>query len=104
MLNRTINADFIQATELSINIELSRTPVNLSYEDDIAEFINQVNHKYPTELSTSNNRIPRRVNEFNSMVGSRGVCFQGRGRGHYGGRGGRGRGGRPLMKMILLNL
>ena len=88
MLNRKVNADFLQATKSSINIELARTPVNLSYDDALAAFINQVNQKYPPELSTSNNRRPRRVNEVDSMGGGRGGRFQGRGRGHYGGRGG----------------
>ena len=93
-LNRKINAEFLQATKSSINIELVRIPVNLSYDDALAAFRNQVNQKYPPELSTSNNRRPRRVNEVGSMGGGRGGRFQGRCRGHYGGRGGRGRGGR----------
>ena len=49
--------------------------------------------KYPLELSTYNNRRPKRVNEVDSMGGDRVDCFQGKHRGHYGGRGGRGRGG-----------
>ena len=47
MLNIKINADFLQATRSSINLELARTPVNLSCDDALAVFINQVNHKYP---------------------------------------------------------
>ena len=93
MLNRKTNADFLQATKSSINLELARTPVNLSYDNAISAFRNQVNQKYPPELSTYNNRRPRRVNEVDSMGGSREGRFQGRGIGHYGGRGGRGRGG-----------
>ena len=94
MLNRKINADFLKATKSYINVELDITPVNLSYENALAAFRNQVNHKYPPELSTSNNRRPRRLNEVDSMGVSRVGCFQGRGRGHCGGRGRRGRGGR----------
>ena len=45
MLNRKINADFLQATKIFINLELSRTPVNLSYDDALDVFINQVNQK-----------------------------------------------------------
>ena len=93
MLNRKINADFLQATNSSINLELDRTPVNLSYDDALTIFRNQVNQKYPPELSTSNNRIPGRMNEVDSMGGNRGGRFQGRGRGHYGERGGCGHGG-----------
>ena len=63
MLNRKINAEFIQATKSSINVELARTPVNLSYGDALDVFRNQENQKYPPELSTSNNRRPRIVNE-----------------------------------------
>ena len=94
MLNRKINADFLQATKSSINLELARTFVNLSYEDALAAFRNKVNQKYPPELSTYNNIRPRRVNEVDSMDGCRGGSFQGRCRGHYGGRGGCGSGGR----------
>ena len=93
MLNRKINPDFLQATKSSINLELARTPINLSYDDALDAFRNQVNQKYPPELSTSNNKIPRRVNEVNSMGGGRGGRFQVIGRDHYGVRGGRGRGG-----------
>ena len=46
MLNIKINADFLQATKSSINLELARTQVNLSYDDDLATFRNQVNHGY----------------------------------------------------------
>ena len=93
MLNRKINAEFIQVTQSSINLELAITPVNLSYYDALAAFINQVNQKYPPELSTYNNRRPIRVNEVGSMDSGRGVRFQGRGIGHYCIRGGRGHGG-----------
>ena len=70
MLNRKTNAEFIQATKSSINLELVRTPVNLYYENALAVFIKQLNQKYPPELSTYNNRRPRRVNEVDSMGGS----------------------------------
>ena len=82
MLNRKINADFLQANKSSINLELARTPAKLSYDNTLAAFRNKVNHKYLPELSTYNNRRPRRVNEVDSMGGGRGGRFQGRGRGH----------------------
>ena len=75
MLNIKINAGFLQATKSYINLELARTPVNLSCDDVLAAFINQVNKKYPPELSTYNKRMPRRVNEVDSVGGSRGGCF-----------------------------
>ena len=67
-VKQKINADFLQATKSSINLELDRTPVNLSYDNAIAAFRNKVNQKYPPELSTSNNIRSRRVNEFDSMA------------------------------------
>ena len=67
MLNRKINADILQATKSSINLELAITPVNLYYDDALDTFINQVNQKYPPELSKYNNRRPRRVNEVDSV-------------------------------------
>ena len=93
MLNRQIHVDFLQATRSSINIELSITLFKLSYDNALAEFRNQVNQKYPPELSTFNNRRPIIVNKVDSMGGSRGGRFQGRGIGHYSGRGGRDRKG-----------
>ena len=93
MLNEKINADFIQATNSSINLELAITPVKISYDNALAPFRNQANQKYPPELSTYNTRRPRKVNEVDSMGGGRGVLFQGRGIGHYGRRGRRGCGG-----------
>ena len=93
MLKSKINAKFIQATKSYINLELSRTLVNLSYDNALATFRNQLNQKYPPELSTYNKRRPRRVNEVDSMGGGRGGRFLGRGRGSYGGRGGCIRGG-----------
>ena len=93
MINRKIIAGFLQATKSSINMEHTRIPVNLSHDNTLAAFRNQVNHKYPPELSTSTNRRPRVVKEVDSMCGGRGDRFHGRGRHHYGGRGGHSRGG-----------
>ena len=93
MLNRKINSYFLQATKSYINLELARTHVNLSYDDSLAEFRNQVNQKYSLELSTYKNRRARILNEVYSMGGGRGGLFQGRCTGHYGVRGGCGRGG-----------
>ena len=68
MLNRKINADFLQVTKSSINIELARTPVHISYDDALSAFRNQLNQKYTPKISTSNNRRPIRVNEVDSMI------------------------------------
>ena len=45
MLKIKINADFLQSTKSSINLELDRTPVNLFYDNALAVFRNQVNQK-----------------------------------------------------------
>ena len=76
MLNRKNNAEFLQSTKSSINLEICRTPDNLSYDNNIAAFQNQVNQKYLPELSTYNNRRPRRVNQVYSIGGGRGVTFK----------------------------
>ena len=47
MLNRKINADFLQATKSPINLELAITAVNLSYDDALAAFRDQLNQKHP---------------------------------------------------------
>ena len=92
MLNRKVNADFLQAAKSSMNIELARTPFNLSYGNALAAFRNKLNQKYPPKLSTSKNRRPIRLNKVDYMGGGRECRFQFRGRGYYGGRGRVGRG------------
>ena len=93
ILNRKSNVDFFQDTKASINLELAKTPVTLNYADAITEFRNQVNQNFPPNISSSNNRRTRRVNEVGFRGGGRGGIFQVRGRGYYGRRGIHGRGG-----------
>ena len=90
ILNRKILADFLQATKASINLELARVPVTMTYEKALAAFRDQVNQKFPPEMSSA--KRTRRINE----TVTRGGGKQGRGgRGYRGGRGDRGRfGGR----------
>ena len=97
ILNRKILADFLQATKASINLDLAKTPVTITYDNTLAEFRNQFNHKFPPALSSSNNRNTGRINEAVTRGGGRGGIFQERGRRYQvcGGRGkpgGRGRG------------
>ena len=96
-LNRKILSDFLQATKSSINLELANTPVPITYENAHSAFRNQVNQKFPPEISSSNNRNTGRINEAVTRGGGRGGIFQERGRRYQvcGGRGkpgGRGRG------------
>ena len=59
ILNIKTLADFIQATKASINLELVKTPVPIKYENAPAAFRNQVNQKFLSELSSSNNKNNR---------------------------------------------
>ena len=88
-LNIKILADLLQATKASINLELAKTPVTIKYENELAAFRNQANQKFPPELSSSNNRRTRRINEASNNGSGRGGISQGLG-GIYQGRGGRG--------------
>ena len=45
ILNRKILADFLQATKASINLDLAKTPVTITYDNTLAEFRNQFNQK-----------------------------------------------------------
>ena len=62
ILNIKILADLLQATKASIKLDLAKTPVTITYENSPAAFRNQVNHKVPPDLSSSNNRKTRRIN------------------------------------------
>ena len=66
ILNRKVNADLLQATNASINLEITKNPVTLNYDDKLTEFRNQVNQKFLPELSSPNNRRTRIVNKFGS--------------------------------------
>ena len=90
ILNRKILADLFQATKSSIKLELTKTPVTITYENALAAFHNQVNQKSLPELSSGNNIRTRRINETVTRGGGRGGIFQGQVR-RYQGRGGRGR-------------
>ena len=81
MLIDKIKADFLTPTKAQLEIELSRTPMIMTYDQALALFRNMVNQKHPPQMGAAQNRVRRNVNEVSS----------GRGR---GGRGGYGRGGR----------
>ena len=48
--------DFLQTNKASINLELAKTPVTITYEKALAAFRNQVNQKFLPEISYINNR------------------------------------------------
>ena len=92
MLVDKIKADFLTPTKAQLEIELSRTPMSMTYEQAIALFRNMVNQKHPPQMGAAQNRVRRSINETSANRGGRG---QGRGGYGRGGRGGRntGRGG-----------
>ena len=89
ILCRKINADFLEPTRQLINVDLTRTPVTMTYAQALASFRNEVNRKFPPSMTTTERS--RRMAEIDTQYNhGRG---RGRGRGRYGGRGrGRGRG------------
>ncbi|KAI2492530.1 hypothetical protein MHU86_22012 [Fragilaria crotonensis] len=90
-----IKADFLTPTKAQLEIELSRVPMTMTYEQALSLFRNMVNQKHPPQMGAAQNRIRRNINQIHAGRGSRG---QSTSRGGYGrgGRGGRGsgRGGR----------
>ena len=103
MLIDKIKADFLTPTKAQLEIELSRVPMTMTYEQSLALFRNMVNQKHPPQVGAANQRSRRHINETSTSTGGRG--FKGRGGGGRGGRGGRqGRGGnrRKDSKTITL--
>ena len=86
ILCRKVNADFLAQIKAAISIAMTRTPVTLTYEQALSSFRNEVNRKFPPEMS--NNKTRRQINQVNG-----GGRDNGRGRGRFNGRGGRGGGG-----------
>jgi hypothetical protein len=90
MLVDKIKADFLTPTKAQLEIELSRVPMTITYNQSLALFRNMVNQKHPPQVGAANHRTRRQINEV--TTGGRGS--RGRGGGGRGGRGGRhGRGG-----------
>ena len=94
ILLQKINVDFLQGVKAAMSIELSRTPLLMTYEQAVMTFRNEVNSKFPPNMSSNNTRA-RRINELSrSQTNPRpGSYGRGRGRGRGGRFGGRGRGG-----------
>ena len=82
ILCRKINADFLEATRQLINVDLTRTPVTMTFAQALASFRNEVNRKFPPSLTPAERT--RRMAEIDTSYN--------RNRGGRGGRGGRGRG------------
>ena len=101
MLVQKINVDFLQSIKSAIIVQLTKSPVTMTYNQALMTFRNEVNRKFPPTLTPLNSR-PWRVNEVSTGYARQGAIRGGRGRtngrggrGHErGGRGARGRGGR----------
>ena len=94
ILIRKVDADFLNQIKTSINLELTRDPVTITYDQALTTFRNEVNLKFPPQVG--NTRRTRRINEIDSHYdGYHYSDNYGRGYGNRGrGRSGRGRGGR----------
>ena len=89
LLCKKVTADFLQNTRQIINVELTRIPVTMTYAQALTSFRNEVNQKFPPQMTTQQ-RYRRNISSTQGR-GDRGQSGRGRGR---GGRGrGRGRGG-----------
>jgi hypothetical protein len=84
-----VTADFLVPAKAGIGIELTRIPMTLTYEQALATFRNEVNRKFPPQMSSAT-KARRNINERGQGRG-RGARF---GRANHGGRGRGGRGGR----------
>jgi hypothetical protein len=106
MLVDKIKADFLTPTKAQLEIELSRVPTNITYEQALSLFRNMVNQKHPPQMGAVHNRTRRQINQANSSSGrhSRGRGGFGRGgRGERGNRGG-GRGNRTRTDSRMITL
>jgi uncharacterized membrane protein YgcG len=109
MLIDKIKADFLTPTKAQLEIELSRTPITITYNQAVALFRNMVNQKHLPQMNATHNRTRRTSRTINEgSTGGRGRGRGGHGRGgrggRHGGRGGRGtgRGTRSDSRMITL--
>lgn len=66
MLMVKMKADFLVPTKAQLEIELSRTPMTVTYDQALALFRNMFNQKHPPQINVANNRTRRHVNEVSS--------------------------------------
>jgi len=87
ILCRKVNADFLQHIRASIDIEINKPTVTMTYQQALANFRNEVNRRFPPDVSSKNNRTSRRISQVNGRGGRGRSGGRGRGRGAPGGRG-----------------
>ena len=61
LLCKKVTADFLQNTRQIINVELTRIPVTMTYAQALTSFRNEVNQKFPPQLTTQQ-RYRRNIN------------------------------------------
>ena len=66
-----IKADFLPPTKAQLEIELSRTPMKMTYEQATALFRNMANQKHPPQMGAAENRV-RLINETSANCGGSG--------------------------------
>jgi hypothetical protein len=94
MLIDKIKADFLTPTKAQLEIELSRVPMTMTYEQALSLFRNMVNQKHPPQMGAAQKSVRRYINETNSGRGARGQSVRrGHGRGGQGGQSSRSRRG-----------
>jgi hypothetical protein len=76
-LMEKVNADFLGSIKGSLNLEMARVPMTLTFSMALTAFRNEVNRKFPPEVSTNTRRVSRQVRQ---------VQRGGRGRGGKGNR------------------
>ena len=87
ILCRKVQADFLQNAKAAIQLDLARVPMTLTYDAALASFRNQVNLKFPPEMSAANNRNRTRRIQQTSIRGEGRSSSRGGGRnGRNGGR------------------
>jgi hypothetical protein len=73
ILLQKVTADFIVPVKAGIGIELARIPMTMTYEQALAAFRNEVNRKFPPQMS-STTKTRRHINEVGGGRG-RGARF-----------------------------
>ena len=88
MLNDKISADFLQQARTTIDLDMARVPMTMTYDTALTVYRNAVQRKNPTSDAP---KRTRRINETSSSSrGGRSSNGRGDNRGNRGGRGGRG--------------
>ena len=62
-----VNANFLSQTKATIQMELTRQPLVITYDQALANFQNEVNRKFPPELV--HNWVQKNINEVKSGQG-----------------------------------